>query len=79
MIVWPSPDMTFLEWADALRLTRPDIEIQPIITDKTPWTAWAGQVIQSQVCQTYHCPRPEGFKKWEDWAVAFIRSFGPNA
>ena len=79
MITWPTSDMEFIDWADALRLTRPDIEIQPIITDKTPWQAWAGQVLQSQTCQTNNCPRTDGFDDWRSWSIAFIRSFGPNA
>lgn len=79
MIIWPSRNTNLLDWADTLRLTRPDIEINPRINDEKDWKRWASHVTQSQICQTYHSPRPDIFPKWQNWADAFIKSFGPQA
>lgn len=78
MIVWPNPNTAFLDWADSLRLLRPDIEIQPRVTDENDWQNYANQVIQSEICQTNSSPRPEGFSDWRQWAVGLIKSFGQN-
>lgn len=79
MITWPSKNMTFKEWADTLRLTRPDIDINPIVPPQAKWQAVANCILQSQVCQSMNCPRTESFKTWEDWVHAFIKTFGVNA
>ena len=78
-IAWPHANMSFPEWADALHLTRPDIEIQPINPTEDNWQEYGNHVAQSQLCQTYQVPRTDHFKDWRDWATAMIRSFGSAA
>jgi hypothetical protein len=78
MIVWPSSHTQFVDWANNLRQLRPDILIQPRVSREEQWKEYANQVVQSSVCQTYQCPRPDGFSDWKEWAAAFIRSFGQN-
>jgi hypothetical protein len=79
MIVTPTRDTTFEEWAASLRLLRPDIEIQPMNPSENGWKEWGNQVAQSQSCQKYSVPRTDGFETWQKWVFAFIQAFGTNA
>jgi len=78
-IAWPLPPTTFERWASELKLSRPDIEIQPLNPTEKEWQKYADAVNQSAVCQTYSTPRSSAFKTWDQWAIAFIRAFGANA
>lgn len=78
MITYPTPTVSFVRWAAALRQTRPDIEINPIILKEDGWKEWVNKMIQSTVCQTNNCPRSDSFENWRVWASEFIRSFGQN-
>lgn len=79
MIPWPLYPTTFERWAAELHLARPDISIQPLNPTEKNWQAYANAVNQSAICQSVGTPRADGFSKWEDWASAFIRSFGSSA
>lgn len=79
MIIWPTRSTKFIDWADSLRLTRPDIEINPRIDNEKEWRKWASHLIQSQPCQNVNAPRPDNFARWENWADAFIKAFGTQA
>jgi hypothetical protein len=79
MIAWPTPPTTFERWASELRMSRPDIDIQPLQPKEKEWQKYANAVNQSAVCQTVGTPRAEGFKDWRSWATSFIRSFGQNS
>jgi hypothetical protein len=71
--------MGFKDWADSLRLTKPQIDINPRIDDEKKWREWGNSVIQSNICQTYNVPRTDGFSNWREWAIAMIRAFGTAA
>lgn len=77
MIPYPQ-GLSFKQWADTLHLLRPDITIQPIITDEEQWKDYAQRISQNNNLQSIHIPRPEVFNKWQEWVEAFIRSFGNN-
>jgi hypothetical protein len=79
VIAWPTETISFSRWAAELRVSRPDIDINPIAPSEDQWREWGNHVNQSSVCQTFNTPRTENFQDWRSWAIAFIRSFGPNA
>lgn len=79
MISWPTPPTTFERWAAELRLSRQDIEIQPLNPTEKNWRSYANAVNQSSVCQSVNAPRAEAFADWRSWANGFIKSFGQNS
>lgn len=79
MIPWPFPPTNFERWAAELRLSRPDISIQPLNPTEKNWRSYANAVNQSSVCQSVNTPRAEAFDDWRKWSVGFIKAFGQNA
>lgn len=78
MIVWPTQNMTFKDWADSLRLTRKDLRINPIVIDEKKWQYWAFQILQNKQCQTANAPQPNEYPSWREWAMRFINAFGSS-
>jgi hypothetical protein len=46
---YPQQYTTFVKWADAVKLLRPDFEIDPQVHDESGWREWGNHLIQSKI------------------------------
>lgn len=79
MIVWPTQNMGFVDWADSLRLTRPDLTSNYITISEDQWQDWAFNLLQNNDLIRLNAPFPYGFADWRDWAERFISALGAAA
>lgn len=77
----PSPDfMSAVDWTDVAgsELERQFRAIIPRISRDDEWREWAQLVVDSPEIAKLSPPRPESYKTWQGWVVAFKAAVSVN-
>jgi hypothetical protein len=56
-------------WACSLKIDFPDDNI-PFLMSESAWKEWGNELLLSESFNRNDIPSPEGYDKWEEWALA---------
>ncbi len=68
-------NITFVEWAEQLRLSFPT-QIIPRVKEESDWRKFNSMLQSNRCFEDSYLPNVDGFVNWQDWASQVMLSVG---